>query len=112
MKDSALRRLTGVSALASVAIWLAIFPLYTLGDPAVSLYDGAAIAQDLFRLRNVVFTRILLGLAVYIRFASWSRDRRHPTSLETRHLLKYNSHRRHGTSRRPQWSAERPASSP
>ncbi len=66
MKETALRRLTGVSALASVAIWLAIFPLYTLGDPAVSLYDGASIAQDLFRLRNVVFTRILLGLAVYV----------------------------------------------
>jgi len=66
MKDTALRRLTGVSALASVAIWLAIFPLYTLGDPAVSLYDGASIAQDLFRLRNIVFTRILLGLALYI----------------------------------------------
>jgi hypothetical protein len=50
MKDTALRRLTGVSALASVAIWLAIFRLYTLGDPAVSLYDGASIALDLFRL--------------------------------------------------------------
>jgi hypothetical protein len=66
MKDTALRRLTGASALASVAIWLTIFPLYTLGDPAVSLYDGASIAQDLFRLRNIVFTRILLGVALYI----------------------------------------------
>lgn len=56
MTDIAVRRLTGASALASVAIWLAIFPLYTLADPAVSLYDGAFIAQDLFRLRNIVFT--------------------------------------------------------
>lgn len=66
MKDTALRRLTGISALSSVAIWLAIFPLYMLGDPTVSYYDGASIAQDLFRLRNIVFTRILLGLALYI----------------------------------------------
>lgn len=37
MTDAALRRLTGVAAMASVAVWLAIFPLYTLGDPAVTL---------------------------------------------------------------------------
>jgi hypothetical protein len=66
MADAALRRLTGGAALASVTIWLAIFPLYTMGEPAVSYYDGASIAQDLFRLRNVVFTRILLGLVLYI----------------------------------------------
>ena len=66
MTDTALRRLTGGAALASVVIWLAIFPLYTMGNPAVSLYNGASIAEDLFRLRHVVFTRILLGLGLYI----------------------------------------------
>lgn len=66
MTDASLRRLTGGAAVASVAVWLAIFPLYTLGDPTVSLYDGASIAEDLFRLRHIVFTRILLGLVLYI----------------------------------------------
>lgn len=66
MTDTSLRKLTGGAALASVAIWLAIFPLYTMGDPAVSLYDGQSIAEDLFRLSHVVFTRILLGLGLYV----------------------------------------------
>lgn len=63
--DLSMRRMTGFSALASVALWLAIFPLYTMGDPSVSLYDGAAVARDFLRIRNVVLTRILLGLALY-----------------------------------------------
>jgi uncharacterized membrane protein len=70
MNQSSMRRLTGVFALASVVIWLCIFPVYMVGDPSVSLYDGAATAQELFRIRNVVFTRILLGLALYVTFMS------------------------------------------
>jgi len=66
MTHAALRKLTGLAALASVGVWLAIFPLYTMADPAVSLYNGASIAEDLFRLRHIVFTRILLGLVLYI----------------------------------------------
>lgn len=66
MTDTALRRMTGGAALTSVTIWLAIFPLYTMGDPAVSLYGGQSIAEDLFRLRHIVFTRILLGLGLYV----------------------------------------------
>jgi hypothetical protein len=60
-----MRRMTGSFALVSVGLWLAIFPLYTFGDPSVSLYDGAAVARDFLRIRNVVLTRILLGLALY-----------------------------------------------
>jgi hypothetical protein len=60
-----MRRMTGCSALVSVALWLAIFPLYTMGDPSVSLHDGAAVARDFVRIRNAVLTRILLGLALY-----------------------------------------------
>ena len=52
--------MTGTFALAPVGIWLAIFPLYTMQPPA-SLYDGAATAQALFTIRNVVFTRIRFG---------------------------------------------------
>ena len=65
MNHLKMRRMTGASGLASVCIWLAIFPLYTMQPPA-SLYDGGATAQALFTIRNVVFTRILLGLGLYV----------------------------------------------
>jgi hypothetical protein len=63
--DTSMRRMTGFFALVAVGLWLAIFPLYVLGDPTVSLYDGAAVARDFLRIRNVVLTRILLGLVLY-----------------------------------------------
>jgi hypothetical protein len=77
MNQARMQRMTGAFALASVVLWLCIFPLYMVGDPTVSLYDGAAAAQELFRNRNVVFTRILLGLALYVTlmvFAVGFRD--------------------------------------
>jgi hypothetical protein len=67
-----MRRLTGTFALASVVLWLAIFPLYMVGDPSVSFYDGAAIAQEFFRLQNVVLMRILLGLGLYVTLMVFS----------------------------------------
>jgi hypothetical protein len=63
--DVSMRRMTGWSAIVAVVLWLAIFPLYVQADPSVSFYDGGAIARDFLRLRNVVFTRMLLGLALY-----------------------------------------------
>jgi hypothetical protein len=60
-----MRRMTGAFGLASACIWLAIFPLYTMQPPA-SLYDGRATADALLTIRNVVFTRILLGLGLYV----------------------------------------------
>lgn len=77
MKEARMRRLTGWFALASVALWLCIFPLYIVGDPSVSLYDGAAVAREFFRIQNFVFTRILLGLGLYVTlmvFAVGLRD--------------------------------------
>lgn len=65
MSNARMGRLTGASALASVVIWLGIFPLYVVQKP-ISLYDGAATGQELFRIQSVVFTRILLGLALYV----------------------------------------------
>ena len=65
MNDPRMRRVTGAFGLASVGIWLAIFPLYVVQPPA-SLYSGAATAQALFAIRNIVFTRILLGLGLYV----------------------------------------------
>jgi hypothetical protein len=72
MSDLKMERLTGAFALASVVLWLAIFPLYMAGDPSVSLYDGAAVARDFFRIQDVVFTRILLGLALYVTLMVFS----------------------------------------
>jgi hypothetical protein len=77
MNDQRMRRLTGVFALTSVVLWISIFPLYRVKDPSVSFYDGTATAQELFRIQNVVFTRILLGLCLYVTlmvFAVGFRD--------------------------------------
>lgn len=67
-----MQRLTGFFALASAIIWLLIFPLYMAGDPSVSFYDGATIAHDFFKIQNLIFTRILLGLALYITLMGFS----------------------------------------
>jgi hypothetical protein len=77
MNHQRMRRLTDVFALASVVLWISIFPLYMVKDPSISFYDGTATAQELFRIQNVVFTRILLGLSLYVTlmvFAVGFRD--------------------------------------
>lgn len=66
MGDLKMKRMTGIFALASVVLWLAIFPLYMAGDPSVSLYDGDAIVRDFVRMQKIVLTRVLLGLALYV----------------------------------------------
>ena len=65
MNKARMERLTGAFALASVVIWLGIFPLYVVQKP-LSVYDGVATGQELFRIQGVVFTRILLGLVLYV----------------------------------------------
>jgi len=65
MTNVRMRRFTGICALATILLWLAIFPLYTFG-PLASPYDGAALAGEFFRIHNVVFTRILLGMGIYV----------------------------------------------
>jgi hypothetical protein len=59
-------RWTGLFGLASVVLWLSQFPLYTMGNPPSTVYDGAAYGQYLFTIHNVVFTRILLDLCAYV----------------------------------------------
>jgi hypothetical protein len=60
-----MHRLTGLSGLALMVFFLGQFPLYMAGDASVSFYDGAAQGQELFRTRNIVFTRILLDMGLY-----------------------------------------------
>lgn len=66
MNDLKMSRVTGWFGLAMVVFWLSQFPLYMQGDPSVSVYDGAGYARDLFRIHNLVFTRILLDLGLYV----------------------------------------------
>jgi hypothetical protein len=66
MNDLKLSRVTGWFGLALVVLALGQFPLYMQGDPSISVYDGAGYARELFRTQNVVFTRILLDLGVYV----------------------------------------------
>jgi hypothetical protein len=83
MDDLKMFRWTGVFGLALVVLALGQFPLYMQGDPLVSLYDGTALGREYFRIRNIVFTRILLDLGLYVaamvfaaRFASLIRRAR------------------------------------
>jgi hypothetical protein len=66
VSDLKLSRVTGWFGLALVVLALGQFPLYMQGDPSISVYDGAGYARELFRTQNVVFTRILLDLGVYV----------------------------------------------
>ncbi len=66
MNDLKMYRITGWFGLAAVFLWLVQFPLYMQGTPGISLYDGAGMAQNLFRIQNIVFTRILLDMGLYV----------------------------------------------
>ncbi|MET3950353.1 hypothetical protein [Arthrobacter sp. UYEF36] len=66
MDDRALQRLTGWAAVGMLVFWAAQFPLYLVQDPSVEIYDGAAGAAEAWRIRNIIFTRILLDLGLYV----------------------------------------------
>lgn len=69
-------RVTGVSGIACVVLSWAQFPLWMIGEPP-SVYDGAAFAQHLFSIKNVVFTRILFDLGIYVSLMVFSAGFRH-----------------------------------
>jgi hypothetical protein len=60
-----MRRMTGACGLASVGIWLAIFPLYTIQPPA-SLYDGAATAAALHTMYEWLGTLSLAAMTLWL----------------------------------------------
>ncbi|MHA7649125.1 hypothetical protein ACX9NE_05025 [Mycobacterium sp. ML4] len=66
MTELKIRRIAGWGAVAMVLLWMAQFPLYRKGDPSVSFYDGPAMAQEASRLHNVILTRVLLDLGLYV----------------------------------------------
>lgn len=65
MDGHTIRRLTGWAAVGMMVLWAAQFPLYLVNDPSVGMYDGAGGAAEAYRIRNIIFTRILLDLGLY-----------------------------------------------
>ena len=65
MDERWIRRLTGWAACGMAVFWAAQFPLYLVHDPSVGIYDGAGGAAEAWRIRNIIFTRILLDLGLY-----------------------------------------------
>lgn len=65
-EGEALRRLTGWAAVGMLVFWAAQLPLYLAQDPSVGMYDGAGGAAEAWRIRNIIFTRILLNLGLYV----------------------------------------------
>jgi hypothetical protein len=57
---------TGIFGLGVVLFSWSQFPLYTVDAGHASLYDGSTSAKQLFSIRNIAFTRILLDLCLYI----------------------------------------------
>lgn len=66
MEYKTLRRVTGWAAIAMVVFWAAQFPLYLINDPSVGIYDGAGGTVEALRIRDVIFTRIMLNLGLYV----------------------------------------------
>ncbi|MDQ0662767.1 hypothetical protein QFZ35_001265 [Arthrobacter ulcerisalmonis] len=66
MTDAQIRRLTGWAGVGMVVFSLAQFPLYLMQDPSLGIYDGAAGSKEALRLRQVIFTRVLLDLLLYV----------------------------------------------
>jgi hypothetical protein len=77
MNDLKMYRMTRWFGQAFVVLALGQFPLYMQGDPSVSVYDGAALGQEMFRIRNVVFTRILLNMGFYVAAMVFAAGVRH-----------------------------------
>lgn len=80
MSDFAIRRWTGAFGLATVALWLAQFPLYMAG-PAPSVYDGGGYGAHLRAISTIAFTRILLDQGVYISMMVFAAGLRHLVQL-------------------------------
>lgn len=59
-------KVTGIFGLAFVLFSWSQFPLYTVDIGYQSLYDGSTSAKQLFDIRYIAFTRILLDQCLYI----------------------------------------------
>ena len=61
MTETRVARVTGIGALACVALSWLQFPLWVIGEPP-SMYDGAGFARHLFDIRTMALFRVLMDL--------------------------------------------------
>ena len=65
MNGLRIARITGSFGIACVALTFGQFPLWLVGSPP-SVYDGHHVAQHLFAIKNVAFTRILMDQGISV----------------------------------------------
>ena len=77
MTDANVSRLTGWCGLATVALWLGQFPLWTMIGSVPPVYDGEAFAEHLLSIKNVAFTRILMDQGLFVTMMVFAAGLRH-----------------------------------
>ena len=76
MTDTRVARVTGIGALACVALSWLQFPLWVIGDPP-SMYDGAGFARHLFDIRTMALLRVLMDQGIYVGMMVFAAGFRH-----------------------------------
>ena len=76
MTETRVARVTGIGALACVALSWLQFPLWVIGEPP-SMYDGAGFARHLFDIRTMALLRILMDQGIYVGMMVFAAGFRH-----------------------------------
>ena len=76
MTETRVARVTGIGALACVALSWLQFPLWVIGDPP-SMYDGAGFARHLFDIRTMALLRVLMDQGIYVGMMVFAAGFRH-----------------------------------
>ena len=76
MTETRVARVTGIGALACVALSWLQFPLWVIGEPP-SMYDGAGFARHLFDIRTMALLRVLMDQGIYVGMMVFAAGFRH-----------------------------------
>jgi len=76
MTESRIARVTGIGALACVALSWLQFPLWIIGEPP-PMYDGEGFARHLFDIRTVALLRVLMDQGIYVGMMVFAAGFRH-----------------------------------
>ena len=76
MTETRVARVTGIGALACVALSWLQFPLWVIGEPP-SMYDGAGFARHLFDIRTIALLRVLMDQGIYVGMMVFAAGFRH-----------------------------------
>ena len=76
MTETRVARVTGIGALACVALSWLQFPLWIIGAPP-SMYDGAGFARHLFDIRSMALLRVLMDQGIYVGMMVFAAGFRH-----------------------------------